>query len=88
MTWLLCFLIGIIVSLISFFNNLAVENIAGINFVVTSNMMLMGRYGMSFLVFFISNLVLTCFAASLTAIVTPIVASSGLPEVKAYLNGV
>lgn len=40
MKWLLCFLIGLIVSLIGFFNNLAVENIAGLKFVVTSNMMM------------------------------------------------
>ncbi|GKV34808.1 hypothetical protein SLEP1_g43149 [Rubroshorea leprosula] len=51
-------------------------------------MMLMGRYGMAFLVFSISNLVLTFFAASLTAFVGPVVAGSGIPEVKAYLNGV
>ena len=42
--WLLCFLIGLIVSLIGFCNNLAVENIAGVKFVITSNMMLVNRY--------------------------------------------
>lgn len=43
MKWSLCFLIGLIVGLIGFFNNLAVENIAGIKFVVTSNMMLASK---------------------------------------------
>ncbi|KAK8682971.1 hypothetical protein V6N13_039047 [Hibiscus sabdariffa] len=43
MKWLLCFLIGGFVSLVGFFNNLAVENIAGAKFVVTSNMMLSRR---------------------------------------------
>ena len=43
MKWLLCFLIGLIVSLIGFCNNLAVENLAGTKFVVTSNMMLESR---------------------------------------------
>ena len=43
MKWLLCFFVGIIVSLIGFTNNLAVENLAGVKFVVTSNMMLAGR---------------------------------------------
>ncbi|KAJ6408105.1 hypothetical protein OIU84_011416 [Salix udensis] len=43
MKWLLCFLIGLIVSLIGFFNNLAIENIAGMKFVVTSNMMMLNR---------------------------------------------
>lgn len=40
MKWVLCFLIGHIVGLLGFFINLAVENVAGLKFVVTSNMML------------------------------------------------
>ena len=43
MKWVSCFLVGIVVGLIAFCNNLAVENIAGIKFVVTSNMMLQRR---------------------------------------------
>lgn len=43
MKWLTCFLIGLIVSLIGFCNNLAVENLAGVKFVFTSNMMLEQR---------------------------------------------
>ncbi|KAF5749594.1 chloride channel-like family protein [Tripterygium wilfordii] len=88
MKWSLCFLVGSIVSLIGFFNNLAVENIAGMKFVVTSNMMLARRYGMAFTVFSVSNLVLTLFASIITAFVAPAAAGSGIPEVKAYLNGV
>ncbi|KAL5547752.1 hypothetical protein UlMin_002983 [Ulmus minor] len=86
--WLICFLIGLIVSLIGFCNNLAVENIAGIKFVVTSYMMLQEKYGFAFLVFFASNLVLTLFASVITALIAPAAAGSGIPEVKAYLNGV
>lgn len=44
MKWLLCFMIGLIVGFIGFCNNLAVENLAGIKFVTTSNMMLERRY--------------------------------------------
>ncbi|PPR86366.1 hypothetical protein GOBAR_AA34318 [Gossypium barbadense] len=88
MKWLLCFLIGCIVSVVGFCNNLAVENIAGVKFVITSNMMLTGRYEMAFLVFFLSNLVLTLFAAIITTFISPAAAGSGIPEVKAYLNGV
>ncbi|XVE98408.1 hypothetical protein REPUB_Repub03eG0104000 [Reevesia pubescens] len=88
MKWLLCLLIGGFVSLVGFCNNLAVENIAGVKFVITSNMMLSQRYGMAFLVFSLSNLVLTLFAAIITALVAPEAAGSGIPEVKAYLNGV
>lgn len=43
---------------------------------------------MAFLVFFLSNLVLTLFAAIITAFFAPAAAGSGIPEVKAYLNGV
>ncbi|WCJ29986.1 H(+)/Cl(-) exchange transporter 7 [Euphorbia peplus] len=88
MKWILCFLIGGIVSFIGFFNNLAVENIAGVKFVITSNMMLASRYGLAFLVFSVSNLVLTLFASIITAFVAPAASGSGIPEVKAYLNGV
>jgi H+/Cl- antiporter ClcA len=47
-----------------------------------------GRFGMAFLVFSVSNLVLTLFASIITAFIAPAAAGSGIPEVKAYLNGV
>ncbi|KAK4481952.1 hypothetical protein RD792_012865 [Penstemon davidsonii] len=75
-------------DLIGFFNNLAVENIAGTKFVVTSNMMLAGKFMVAFLVFASSNLGLTLFASLITAFIAPEAAGSGIPEVKAYLNGV
>ncbi|KAK7388615.1 hypothetical protein VNO78_23437 [Psophocarpus tetragonolobus] len=88
MKWLLCFLIGMIVSLVGFCNNLAVENLAGIKFVVTSNMMLERRFLLAFFIFFFSNLGLTLFASLITALIAPTATGSGIPEVKAYLNGV
>ncbi|KAK6945162.1 Chloride channel, voltage gated [Dillenia turbinata] len=88
MKWMLCFLIGLAVGLIGFADNLAVENLAGVKFVITSNMMLEGQYLMAFLVFAVSNFVLTLFAAVITAFVATEAAGSGIPEVKAYLNGV
>ncbi|KAE9601781.1 putative chloride channel, voltage gated [Lupinus albus] len=86
--WLLCLIIGLIVSLIGFCNNLAVENLAGIKFVVTSNMMLERRFLLAFFVFFASNLSLTLFSSIITALIAPTATGSGIPEVKAYLNGV
>ncbi|XAR66856.1 hypothetical protein NMG60_11013215 [Bertholletia excelsa] len=88
MKWTLCFLVGILVSLVGFTNNLAVENIAGQKFVITSDMMLKKKYLMAFLVFGASNFVLTLFASVITAFISPEAAGSGIPEVKAYLNGV
>ncbi|KAK6135493.1 hypothetical protein DH2020_030746 [Rehmannia glutinosa] len=49
MKWILCFLIGLIVGLLGFFINLAVENIAGVKFVITSNMMLARKWRSSLL---------------------------------------
>lgn len=43
---------------------------------------------MAFLVFFCSNFFLTLFASCITAYIAPAAAGSGIPEVKAYLNGV
>ncbi|KAI3786866.1 hypothetical protein L1987_40900 [Smallanthus sonchifolius] len=86
--WILCFVIGIAVSLVGFFNNLAIENIAGEKFVITSNMMLANRYLAAFLIFTAANLGLTLFACLITTLIAPEAAGSGIPEVKAYLNGV
>ncbi|XP_061350761.1 putative chloride channel-like protein CLC-g isoform X1 [Gastrolobium bilobum] len=88
MKWLLCFLIGMIVSLVGFCNNLAVENLAGVKFVITSNMMLEKRFLLAFVTFFASNLSLTLFSSIITALIAPAATGSGIPEVKAYLNGV
>lgn len=88
MKWTLCFLIGLLVCLVGFFNNLAVENIAGWKFVVTSDMMLARRFAAAFVIFSSSNFALTLFASLITAFIAPESAGSGIPEVKAYLNGV
>ncbi|KAL3532287.1 hypothetical protein ACH5RR_005808 [Cinchona calisaya] len=88
MKWTLCFLIGFFVSLVGFFNNLAVENIAGLKFVITSNMMLARKFMAAFIIFSSSNLALALFASLITAFIAPEAAGSGIPEVKAYLNGV
>ncbi|KAL0345357.1 UNVERIFIED_CONTAM: putative chloride channel-like protein CLC-g [Sesamum radiatum] len=86
--WTLCFLIGVIVSLLGFLNNLAIENIAGVKFVITSNMMLARKFVVAFVVFASSNLGLTFLSSLVTALIAPEAAGSGIPEVKAYLNGV
>lgn len=46
------------------------------------------RYGAAFSIFASSNLGLTLFASLATALIAPEAAGSGIPEVKAYLNGV
>lgn len=45
-------------------------------------------YWTAFLVFAGANLALLLFASSITAFIAPAAGGSGIPEVKAYLNGV
>lgn len=46
------------------------------------------RYLAAFLIFAAANLGLTLFACLITTLIAPETAGSGIPEVKAYLNGV
>ncbi|KAG1363970.1 putative chloride channel-like protein CLC-g [Cocos nucifera] len=41
--WTLCFLVGILAGAVGFFNNLAIENLAGIKFVAFSKLMLANK---------------------------------------------
>eukprot|EP01018_Ginkgo_biloba_P013954 Gb_06773 [translate_table: standard] len=86
--WTLAFLIGLSTGLIGFFINLAVENIAGTKLMITNNLMIEERYALAFGVFAGTNLILVTLAAVLCAYIAPAAAGSGIPEVKAYLNGV
>ncbi|KAJ6844711.1 chloride channel protein CLC-c-like [Iris pallida] len=86
--WTLALLIGLGTGLVGFFNNLAVENIAGFKLLLTSELMLQDRYFLGFVMFAGCNLVLAATAAALCAYIAPAAAGSGIPEVKAYLNGV
>lgn len=88
MKWTFCFLIGVLVGVIGFFNNLAVENVAGIKFVWVSNLMVKNKYGAAFAAFSVSNFLLLMLASVITIYIAPEAAGSGIPEVKAYLNGV
>jgi chloride channel 7 len=86
--WTLALLIGLGTGVVGFFNNLAVENIAGFKLLLTSNLMLKHKFISAFAAFAGCNLVLAFCAAVLCAYIAPAAAGSGIPEVKAYLNGV
>ncbi|XP_034701356.1 chloride channel protein CLC-c isoform X1 [Vitis riparia] len=86
--WTLALLIGLGTGLVGFFNNLAVENIAGFKLLLASNLMLKDKYGLAFVTFAGCNMVLAIAAAVLCAYIAPSAAGSGIPEVKAYLNGI
>ncbi|CAN4110768.1 unnamed protein product [Withania somnifera] len=86
--WTLVLLIGLSTGLVGFFLNIAVENIAGFKLLLASDLMLEDKYFRAFAAFAGCNLVLATCAAILCAFIAPAAAGSGIPEVKAYLNGV
>ncbi|GLT44507.1 hypothetical protein SLA2020_183980 [Shorea laevis] len=86
--WTLALLIGLGTGLVGFFNNLAVENIAGLKLLLTNNLMLKDKYFQAFASYAGCNMALAIAAAALCAYIAPAAAGSGIPEVKAYLNGV
>lgn len=86
--WALAFLIGLFVGIIAAFVDLVTENIAGLKLRISSKLISQNRYLLAFSVVTGVNLALTLFAAALVVYIEPIAAGGGVPEVKAYLNGV
>ncbi|KAL5818146.1 hypothetical protein ACOSQ3_022045 [Xanthoceras sorbifolium] len=86
--WVFAMLIGLLTGLAGIFNNIAVENLSGFKLLLTTNLMTEHKYFMAFFAFAGCNVVLAAAAAALCTFVAPAAAGSGIPEVKAYLNGV
>ncbi|KAE8691188.1 Chloride channel protein CLC-b [Hibiscus syriacus] len=86
--WAFALIIGVSTGLVGIFNNIAVENIAGFKLLLTTELMLKHRYYKAFMTYAGCNLGLATLAAALCAFIAPAAAGSGIPEVKAYLNGV
>lgn len=86
--WTLACLVGLLTGIIATLINLAVENIAGYKLLVVGNYINEERYLSGFLFFAGANLILTSVAALLVVFFAPTAAGPGIPEIKAYLNGV
>ncbi|KAJ4715767.1 Chloride channel protein [Melia azedarach] len=86
--WGFALIIGLLTGLVGIFNNIAVENISGFKLLLTTDLMSQHKYVKAFAVFAGGNIGLATAAAALCAFIAPAAAGSGIPEVKAYLNGV
>ncbi|PIN02011.1 Cl- channel CLC-7 and related proteins (CLC superfamily) [Handroanthus impetiginosus] len=86
--WLLAFLVGLLTGLIATLINLAVENIAGYKLLAVVKYIEQKRYLMGFAYMTLANFLLTLVAAVLCVCFAPTAAGPGIPEIKAYLNGV
>ncbi|KAL0377300.1 UNVERIFIED_CONTAM: Chloride channel protein CLC-a [Sesamum radiatum] len=86
--WLLAFLVGLLTGGIATLINLAVENITGYKLLAVVRYIEQERYLMGFLYMAGANFLLTLVAAVLVVCFAPTAAGPGIPEIKAYLNGV
>lgn len=86
--WTLAFLVGFLTGIIATLINLAIENIAGYKLLAVTRYIENGSYLMGFVYFTVANFLLTLVAAVLCVCFAPTAAGPGIPEIKAYLNGV
>lgn len=86
--WTFAFLIGLLTGIIASLINLAIENIAGMKMLAVMAFVNQERYLTGLAYFTGSNLALTAVAAVLCVGIAPTAAGPGIPEIKAYLNGV
>ncbi|KAG6542958.1 hypothetical protein Mapa_015650 [Marchantia paleacea] len=86
--WTFVFLLGLLTGLVGFGINMAVENIAGAKFLATTKSMSVSGFMPAFLLYAGSNVLLILVSSLLCVYISPAAAGSGIPEVKAYLNGV
>ncbi|KAA0056578.1 hypothetical protein IC582_004410 [Cucumis melo] len=86
--WTLACLVGLLTGIIATLINLAIENIAGYKLLKVVDYIKQERYLMGFAYFTTANFLLTFVAASLCVCFAPTAAGPGIPEIKAYLNGI
>ncbi|XP_010502678.1 PREDICTED: chloride channel protein CLC-b-like isoform X2 [Camelina sativa] len=86
--WTLACFVGLFTGLIATLINLAVENIAGYKLLAVGHFLSQERYATGLMVLAGANLGLTLVASVLCVFFAPTAAGPGIPEIKAYLNGV
>jgi chloride channel 7 len=86
--WAMAFLVGLLTGVIASLINLAIENISGLKMLHMVQLVRKKRYWAGFLYFAGVNFGLTFIAAMLCVVFAPTAAGPGIPEIKAYLNGV
>jgi len=88
--WLISLAIGVVTAFVAIGVDVAINAIGQLKFHLTSS--LLDACDQCFLTPFLTysaiNLLLAAIAAYLVAFVEPLAAGSGIPEIKAYLNGV
>jgi chloride channel 7 len=85
--WTFALLIGVGTGLSAFFINISVENFSGWKFAATFAVM-RHSYILGFLLYVLFNGALVFSSVYIVTQFAPAAAGSGIPEIKAYLNGI
>eukprot|EP00803_Ostreobium_quekettii_P009051 evm.model.scf_1646.2 EVM.evm.TU.scf_1646.2 scf_1646:9021-11405(-) len=86
--WTLCLLVGAITAILAFSVNFSVENLAGAKFWLVLRWMQNGATFWSYVAYLFINCSLVAFSSAVVVYYGPAAAGSGIPDVKAFLNGV
>ncbi|CAI5497747.1 unnamed protein product, partial [Closterium sp. Naga37s-1] len=86
--WLFVLLVGAATGAVAFFINMGVENIAGFKYQMVRKYMKTESLFAGFLILVCSDVSLVLFSSVLCNVISMEAAGSGIPDVKAYLNGV
>ncbi|CAI5492984.1 unnamed protein product, partial [Closterium sp. Naga37s-1] len=86
--WVLVLLIGCMTGGAAFLINMVVENAMGVKLALTIALLNGGSPFLAVLVYSLLSALLVAASAALCVFVAPAAAGSGIPEVRAYLNGV
>ncbi|CAI6001418.1 unnamed protein product [Closterium sp. NIES-65] len=86
--WVLVLLIGCMTGGAAFLINMVVENAMGVKLALTIELLNGGSPFLAVLVYSLLSALLVAASAALCVFVAPAAAGSGIPEVRAYLNGV
>eukprot|EP00494_Astrolonche_serrata_P025930 UN26191 len=84
--WILCVLIGILTGCVAFFITRCSDSLTKFNLSLTRRS-LKKSFTRGFAIFGVINLGFVFIATCLVVLVEPAASGSGIPEVKAYLNG-
>ncbi|EGC35340.1 chloride channel protein [Dictyostelium purpureum] len=86
--WIICLFLGIIVGCIAYIIKTVVQLLQGLKFHYTNYYVSKGLQSEAFLTFSGINLLFVCLSCLMVIVAGPLASSSGIPEVKGYLNGV
>ncbi|CAG5134838.1 unnamed protein product, partial [Candidula unifasciata] len=90
--WIICFIIGVLTGLTAGLIDFCVESVSRVKFLSIKKLVDQCEAGSCLwkpqIVWFCFNIVLVLVASLLTALVEPVAAGSGIPQIKCYLNGV